>query len=150
MYCKKEKNLTGTTSICWPGVSVGISGHCCRLRSFLRKERNPCNHCIALPCSERSEGNRPLQIIFSNYEDFACSSHLALRSILPTLLPTPPLKTLLWSNLKLIAYSWAIFPFSSKPDRIIDEAKTKLFCSTYVYWQMGQAGSMLEDAGMGQ
>lgn len=73
--------------------------------------KNRIHEIIALlnHASGRSEGNSPLQIVFSSYEDFASSSCFALHSIfLPYSLHLLR-KNFIRSNPKVITYPSAIF-----------------------------------------
>lgn len=110
MYCKTRKTphrnnkYLLTWGSAWESQVTLVGWEASWGRSKIHEIIALLNH-----ASGRSEGNRPLQIIFSNYENFASSSCFAPHSIFPTLLPAPPQKNFVWSNPKVITYSSAIF-----------------------------------------
>lgn len=82
--------------------------------------------------SGRSEGSRPLQIIFSNYEDFASSSCFAPHSIFP-----PPSSLCLLRKISsdpIQKSSRSHQQFFSRPDKIILKAKNQIILLYMCLW----------------
>lgn len=109
MYCKTKKPHRNnkyllTWGSAWESQVTLVGWEASWGRSKIHEIIALLNH-----ASGRSEGTRPFQIIFSNYEDFGSSSSFAPHSISPPLLPVRPQKNFIRSNPKVITYSSAIF-----------------------------------------